>query len=390
MQRGFMQRACRKRGPDVWQFRWSETGPDGKRAHHKKVVGTVEQYADEHSARRVVVGLIAEINRDFRLPNSRTITVAELCDHFEQRELADQNNWRSHATKKIYKAYLNRWVRPHWQRYSLPEVRTIQVESWLRTLPLAKSSCAKIRNLMSVLFNHACRYELFDRNPIYLVRQSAKRRRVPVVLLPAEIKALLDGLGLRERTLVLLAASTGLRQSEIFGLKWGDIHFDQRAMSVTRSVVYGVVGPCKTEASQKPVPLHSAVAECLMEWKRRSAYTKSQDWLFASKWQRGRKPIQGQAVLRKHIRPVAERVGIQKQFGWHTFRHTYSTLLRSVGTEFKVMQELLRHSTLRSTLDTYTQAMSPAKHEAQAAVLSLVFSSDGGGAFLAGPEAAIR
>src|SRR6266576_2120992 len=52
----------------------------------------------------------------------------------------------------------------------LAEVRTIQVESWLRGLPLAKSSCAKIRNLMSVLFNHACRYELFDRNPIYLVR----------------------------------------------------------------------------------------------------------------------------------------------------------------------------------------------------------------------------
>jgi integrase len=153
----------------------------------------------------------------------------------------------------------------------LPEVRTIQVESWLRTLPLAKSSCAKIRNLMSVLFNHACRYELFDRNPIYLVRQSAKRRRVPIVLLPAEIKALLDGLGLRERTLVLLAASTGLRQSEIFGLKWGDIDFDQRAMSVTRSIVYGVVGPCKTESSQKPVPLHSSVAECLMEWSRRSA-----------------------------------------------------------------------------------------------------------------------
>jgi integrase len=145
---------------------------------------------------------------------------------------------------------------------------------------------------MSVLFNHACRYELFDRNPIYLVRQSAKRRRVPVVLLPAEIKALLEGLGLRDRTLVLLAASTGLRQSEIFGLKWGDIDFDQGAMSVTRSIVYGVVGPCKTESSQKPVPLHFAVAQCLMEWKTRSAYTKSEDWLFASRWQRGRKPIQ--------------------------------------------------------------------------------------------------
>ena len=74
---------------------------------------------------------------------------------------------------------------------------------------------------MSVLFNHACRYELFDHNPIYLVGQSAKRRRPPTVLVPSEIKSLVENLDVRERTLVLLAASTGLRQSEMFGLKWG-------------------------------------------------------------------------------------------------------------------------------------------------------------------------
>src|SRR5258708_29517674 len=49
-------------------------------------------------------------------------------------------------------------------------------------------------------------------------------------------------------------------------------------------------------------------------------------------------------LFRFYIRPAAQKVGIRKQFGWHTFRHTYSTLLRSAGTEFKVMQELLRHS----------------------------------------------
>jgi site-specific recombinase XerD len=63
--------------------------------------------------------------------------------------------------------------------------------------------------------------------------------------------------------------------------------------------------------------------------------------------------------LRKYIRPVAQRIGIQKRFGWHTFQYTYSTLLRSVGTEFKVMQKLLRHSSFRSTLDVYTQAVTP-------------------------------
>ena len=74
---------------------------------------------------------------------------------------------------------------------------------------------------MSVLFNHARRYELFDRNPICLVRQSAKRRTAPTILTPAEIKALLDVLDFRERALVFLAvyrpapkrAETALDQS---------------------------------------------------------------------------------------------------------------------------------------------------------------------------------
>jgi integrase len=377
-----MERINRKRGPEVWQFRWSEINPSGKRLYHKKIVGTVEQYPDETAVRRAVVGLLSEINTDQR--TLAQFTIAQLCDHFEQRELSKENTWRSHATKKIYKAYLTRWVRPHWHKYELAEVRTIQVESWLRGLPLAKSSCAKIRNLMSVLFNHACRYELFDRNPIYLVRQSAKRRRAPTVLMPAEIKALVDNLGIRERTLVLLAVSTGLRQSELFGLKWGDIEFGEGHMHVTRSIVYGVVGPCKTEASQKPVPIHPILSEALLQWRKGVRYTRAEDWVFASRRYQGRRPYWGQAILRKYIRPVAQSVGIQKRFGWHTFRHTYSTLLRSVGTEFKVMQELLRHSTLRSTLDVYTQAITPAKHAAQAAVVSLVFSSGANG----GQEAA--
>ena len=374
MQRGSLAIISRKEGPAVWQFRWSERDLQGDRVQRKRVIGSVERYPSESDARSAIAVLLTEINSDRARIGSHSITVAQLCDHFEQRELAKENTWRSYATKKTYHAYLKRWILPQWGRHELAEVRTVQVESWLRRLPLAKSSCAKIRNLMSVLFNHACRYELFDRNPINLVRQSAKRRTSPTVLMPAEIKSLVDNLSIRERTLVLLAISTGLRQSELFGLKWRDIDISQGTMNVTRSVVYGVVGPCKTESSQKPVPVHSLVADALLAWRKQSTYTAPENWVFASRRHRGRHPLWGQAILRKYVRPAAEKTGIQKCIGWHTFRHTYSTLLRSVGTEFKVMQELLRHSTLRSTLDVYTQAITPAKHAAQAAVLSLVFA----------------
>jgi len=119
MQRGCLKPKTRKRGPEVWQFRWSEIGPDGKRLHHKKVVGTVEQYPHENAARRLINGLVSEINTGARQMNSGAMTVAQLCDHFAQRELAKDNSWRSHATKKVYQAYLTRRIRPHWQKYGL-------------------------------------------------------------------------------------------------------------------------------------------------------------------------------------------------------------------------------------------------------------------------------
>jgi integrase len=104
-----------------------------------------------------------------------------------------------------------------------------------------KQLCENPRHSLGPFQSHD---ELFDRNPIRLVRQSAKRRTTPNVFTSVEIKALISGLNLRERTLVLLAASTGLCQSELFGLKWGDIDFAQGTMNVTRSIVYGVVGRC--------------------------------------------------------------------------------------------------------------------------------------------------
>jgi integrase len=373
MQRGSLIKSERKHGPAVWQFRWSDKGPDGQRIYRKRVIGTVDEYVGAEAARDSVRGLLVKPRSTALRLEPAVITMAGLCQHFQQHELTKDDHWRSYSTRRNYLFCLRRWIIPRWGQYELGEVRTIEVESWLRSLPRARSTCAKIRNVMSILFNHSVRYELFDSNPIRLVRQSAKRRMAPNVLMPAEIKMLVDALALREKTLVLLAVTTGLRQSELFALKWADVDFIQGTMNVTRSITYGVVGRCKTESSQKPVPIHKVLADLLERWKQTRSYHANDDWVFASEHYRGQNPYWGQVILRQFIRPKAQELGIEKRFGWHTFRHTYSTLLRSVGTEFKVMQELMRHSSLRSTMDVYTQAVTPAKREAQSAVLSLLF-----------------
>ena len=130
------------------------------------------------------------------------------------------------------------------------------------------------------------------------------------------------------RLLIFLDVTTGLRQSELFGLRWSDLDFDNGEISVVRSVVHGVISRCKTESSAKPIPMGPLLAEMLMEWRKVTRYRSADD----------------------------------------------STLLRQLGTDIKVQQDLLRHSSARLTLDTYTQAVTPANREAQNAVVQLLLS----------------
>jgi integrase len=84
------------------------------------------------------------------------------------------------------------------------------------------------------------------------------------------------------------------------------------------------------------------------------------DFVFAG--ESGRPRWQG-ILFTDHIQPVADRVGIGK-IGWHTFRHTFSTLIHSIGTDMAVQKGVLRHADIKTTMNIYTQAIAPAKRKA--------------------------
>jgi integrase len=144
---------------------------------------------------------------------------------------------------------------------------------------------------MSVLFNHAIRYEWLEqgRNPITFVRQSAQRKNAPAVLEAAEIQSLLAELVQPFRLMVLLDVTTGLRRSELFALKWSDIDWNL-VIEVRRSICEGVVGKCKTEASRRSIPLSLDVAADLWLWKEQTNYATPDDWVFASPRLKGKVP----------------------------------------------------------------------------------------------------
>jgi integrase len=160
MQNGSMIRTERHGGPDVRVFRWREPGPDGKRKNCRMVVGTTNEFDDEVAARQAIAGLHLRINAWNERVKVPQITLSELIDHYRQRELKPDILWKTHSTKVTYDGYLNRWIVRDCAKvgsYTLNRISAGEVELWPRSLALAKSSCAKIRNIMSVLSNHGIR-----------------------------------------------------------------------------------------------------------------------------------------------------------------------------------------------------------------------------------------
>lgn len=114
------------------------------------------------------------------------------------------------------------------------------------------------------------------------------------------------------------------------------------------------------------------MAEDLNRWRRQSPYPMPDDWVFASPSMRGQQPYWPDNLMRRYIKPVARAIGIHKNIGWHTFRHSFGTLLKANGEDVKTVQELLRHANSRITLDVHTQAVNSNKRAAQSKVVRMM------------------
>ena len=365
-QQGSLFKVKRKSCTDIWVFRWYEHTSE-KRTYKKQIIGTVGQFRSRREAEKAVVTLRSSINVAAGTPQN----ICDLAAHYRVHELTQEK--KSFSTIDNHRHLFKRYIEPRWGSHRLGAVRTMEVEEWLHSLPLAPSSRAKLKCVLSTLYHHAIRYEWLTFNPISRVRTSQKRLRDKDVLTPEEFQKLVQQLSVRDRAMVLLIGSTGLRRSEMIALTWSDLNIRTMEVNVLRSCVRNRFGKTKTESSCRPVPLHPLVLNALLEWRAQSPYATDLDFLFPSARFKGSRPLSPDSILEKSIRPALAKIGVVgKQIGWHSFRHSLATNLRSLGVDIKVAQELMRHSSCRTTLDIYTRAVDQQKREASLKVVELM------------------
>ncbi|TAM79570.1 MAG: site-specific integrase [Acidobacteria bacterium] len=346
----------RKKGPDVWQFRWTENGK-----LKSVLIGTVEKLRRYADAERAVEHLRIKINAQNPQRQFHAVTVGALIERFMAEYAA--KHCRKH-TQKGYRGLFENHIKPRWGTEFVQNVEALAVGDWLEAYPHSRQVKSHVRTLFHILYQAALRWKMVEQNPIALVRQSQKRLKTPRALTPAEFKALLGELREPFKTMVITIACLGLRVSELLGLRWGDIDLNNLTVKIQRGVVGGDVNPTKTDASESALPLDPDLAEALLQHKARAVYSGDSDYVFAGATG---KPPWKDGILADHLKPAATRAGIGN-VGWHTFRHTYSTLLHSLGATPAVQKELLRHADIRTTLDVYTHAVSEEKREAASKV----------------------
>ena len=228
--------------------------------------------------------------------------------------------------------------------------------------------------VINVMFNQAIRWEIMDSNPNLKAKKPKKVVQDKQFYDVEQVKKLLhvlDNEGIKYKTLITLAIDSGARRSELCALRWSDIDFDTRTMSISKSlkVIRGMIDErtTKTKSSNREIVLSKATMRVLQEYKEwQQAYklVNKEKWIdddnrvFISKYGGYMHPDTTIHILKKIIRKYN-----LDSISFHGLRHTSSSLLINSGIDPKTVSERLGHSDSHITMQIYTHAFDKSKEE---------------------------
>src|ERR1051326_630806 len=213
-----------------------------------------------------------------------------------------------------------------------------------------------------------------QRNPMELVtiKGATKRTRQPRSLTVQEFQKFAQHLAEPFRSIALMCVCFGLRISECLALKWKDIDWHSGKLRVERGIVRQCVDDVKTVYSQQAMSIDAELLGMLGKLRQSSEFSSEEDWIFASTIKHGRQPWSYPWVFRV-FQAAASNAKIGK-LGTHTMRHSYRSWLDAVGTPIAVQQKLMRHSDIRTTMNTYGNVVTDEMSQAHSKVVGLALS----------------
>lgn len=411
-QRGSLRQVPRAGNRWAWEFRFRD--PVGGKM--KSLFLDMEGHGTKAGAQCYFETFIPAINSErttYRIDAPNLCTVLDR--YIQEEHLSEIKDRRpghrsenkegmSFATAVSYLSLI-RIIREKWGATSIANIKPVLVKQWLKEMNVAPKTKGNIKAFMHRLFEMAMLWEVIEpqRNPMELVEVKGvtKRGKKPAVLSVEQCQFLINLLPQPYRMMAIIAQCLGLRVEEVLALSWDDIDLENLCLMVTRAVVHGRIQCLKTECSEDELPLDPSFAAELEDWRKRS---NGEGLIFPS-------PVTGHPyhaspIQQSHLRPAGwclvpcpkcsaeEGVRCQEEgleiachnerrqladarqlgsIGWHTFRHTYRSLLDETGAPVGVQQKLMRHADIATTMNRYGNAQMEAKRKANSKVVEMLF-----------------
>ena len=308
------------------------------------------------------------------------------------------------STQERYLGIVKNYLVPTFGGLYLRDMTTLRLQKYISGFPiisvegsrsaahkdglregLSRESVDKIRDVLSSILGSAVKYGYLVSNPaagLHLPPEKRGKRRHKPFVRPEEFAALVELISEPYGTMVYVAVYTGLRVSELIGLRWDDIH--EHSITIDERYCRGDWGEPKSDASNTTIPVAEKVIERIQRLRtmtvevkagraiRRYRVVKSDgpDELVFQSVAKGA-PMRDNNILTRHIKPAGRKLGIP-WVNWRVLRRSYATWLRMVGTDPRDRQSLMRHSRFTTTAEVYEQDLPESQLKAVEKLSSLV------------------
>lgn len=343
---------------------------------------TRKKDAEEYSYRAQ-----SEVRQGTHTHDRDSITVATAADLWIAAAEAER---LERSTTKRYRELADLHIKPRLGELKLTALTKPLVQDFRLELLQSKSRAmaAKVLRALSAILGNAMEIGAINQNVAATVKVGKLKREAEKIVVPdrADLKAMIAAAGDKERPFILTAITTGLRSSELRGLRWQDIDLAAGTITVRqRADQWGQIGPPKSEAGKRTIPVPPELVSELKAWKLRSPISRL-DLAFPSS---AGTPLRHNNMLRRVYFPLQVRAGLgvpklnakgqqikdeegkaalTGKYGFHTLRHAAASGWIECNIDLKRLQVWIGHESIRLTLDTYGHLLKNAAKDAELAL----------------------
>lgn len=308
---------------------------------------------DKKNVRAKLTEAIA--NRDKGLVfDAQGLTVGEYLDRWlvAIEGTIGERTWRRH--EMVVRLH----VKPSIGKVRLSALNPLQIQTLYRAKSrthLSPGSVKRIHTTLHKALRQAVRWQMVPRNPSDAVDVPKGYRSEIKPFDREQVRVLLDTAEATQPqlyALYVLGVTTGMRQSELIGLQWGDLRLTEARLTVKRSVFKGMIGAPKTARGSRTVRLTTLAVDALIRHKNK--HERSDLWVFSTK---NGTPLDCGNLHRDHWQRLLDDAGLPRTSFHAGTRHTCATLLLGQSVHPKLVADLLGHASIKTTLNLYSHAM---------------------------------